>query len=80
MAGTQKDFILAAAALSRSAPAQWDAFMLELKAYADRKRDDCVQATVDTLQVAQGRAQAVSGILKEMTEARANSDKIEGRR
>lgn len=79
MAGATKEFLRATAALARSAPREWEAFITELRLYADRKRDECVQSPLADLPVAQGRAQGVNQLTKDISEAKTQADKIGSR-
>jgi hypothetical protein len=54
-----RDLILAAAQLARRAPEEWNKFMNTFADYTEDKIVDCVQAPLDMLPVAQGRAQAL---------------------
>lgn len=54
-----RDFILAAAALARRAPDEWKQFMDTFGDYVEDKIVECIQAPVEMLQVAQGRAQSL---------------------
>lgn len=51
------------AALARSAPQQWREFLAELAVEAEKKKDECVRAPVEVLQVTQGRAQQITALL-----------------
>jgi hypothetical protein len=74
------EFIRAAAELARSAPRQWGAFIEQLDRYAARKRDDCVLAPTDQLFVAQGRAQGVNTLVRDISEACKKQEAADGRR
>jgi hypothetical protein len=54
-----RDFIMAAAALARRAPEEWAKFMETFGDYVEDKIVECIQAQVDMLPVAQGRAQSL---------------------
>ena len=54
-----RDLILAAAELARSSPEAWSRFLTRFGDYAEDKIVECVQAPLDMLPVAQGRAQAL---------------------
>lgn len=54
-----RDLIIAAAILARRAPDEWVKFMEVYGDYVEDKIVECVQAQLDMLPVAQGRAQAL---------------------
>lgn len=69
--------ILAAAKLSQSVPStDWDDFLRVLEHHASEVRDDCVQAPIDMLQVAQGRAQQASRFLQIFKDCRTQAARI----
>jgi hypothetical protein len=68
--------ILAAAELSRRAPEQWAEFMIAFVVYASGKRDECVQAPLAMLPVAQGRAQAIAQLEVLFDECKVQSENI----
>jgi hypothetical protein len=74
-----KEFVRAAASLAHASPREWDAFMVELRAYGDRKRDDCIHAPADVVLVAQGRAQGIGQLTKDMADAKAQAERIGSR-
>jgi hypothetical protein len=53
-----KETILAAAQLARRAPEEWAKFLEALTGYTEDRAVECIQAQLDMLPVAQGRAQA----------------------
>lgn len=65
-----------AAALARIAPQQWREFLAELAAYSDKKRTELVQAPVETIQVAQGRAQACALLCDLFGSAVKDADRV----
>jgi hypothetical protein len=72
----EEGIILRAAALSRSSPQDWKAFIEELRKYADHMKDDCVQATPDLLHKMQGRAQLASQLVSLFADAGVTADRI----
>lgn len=58
------NFILRAADLSHAAPREWAGFIQELRGFADLQKQQCVQAPLAMLQVAQGRAQTAVQLLE----------------
>lgn len=59
---TDKDLIFAAARVSFRAPQEWASFISTLAAHVETKRNECISAPLDMLQVAQGRAQAWTAV------------------
>jgi len=55
---------------------QWTEFMNAFAEYADGRRDECVQAPLAMLPVAQGRAQACAQLESLFKECRAQADNI----
>jgi hypothetical protein len=55
--------------LRAHAPEQWKSFIEQLTAHATSSRDFCIHAPVEQLQVAQGRAQALSLLVKDLSES-----------
>ena len=51
------ELALVAARLSRAAPNSWDDFVRAFEAYAEVRRDACIQAPADRVLIAQGKAQ-----------------------
>lgn len=54
------DLIRKTADLARSAPREWELFLVAMQAHADHKKDECVRAPLELLQVAQGTARAAA--------------------
>lgn len=67
---------LKAAALARAAPHQWREFLAELTVYANTKKDECIQAPVEVLQVTQGRAQQIASLVTLFNNAVKDADRI----
>ena len=75
-----RELILAAARLARSSPEGWQQFLGAFRAYADQHRDNCIQASLTMLPVAQGRAQIAAQLHGLFADALVGADKIEGKR
>lgn len=73
---SDRDLIIAAANLSRRAPADWDEFVHRLELYSAQKAAECVSANIDMLAVAQGRAQACGTLLALLKDCRKQAEKI----
>jgi hypothetical protein len=71
---------LAAAALARAAPNAWQEFLVALKAYADRRKDECVQSSLEELQRTQGRAQLAASLFDLLGDAVKDADRISKQR
>lgn len=69
--------ILAAAHLSAAAPRDWDSFLEQLKAYADRRRDDMLRAPPDQIYQAQGAARDAAQLYELMRTCRTTAEKIQ---
>lgn len=74
-----RDLILKAANLARSAPGTWQEFLGALQAFADRQKDNCIQSPLKQLPVAQGRAQIAARLHELMATCLQSADKIEGK-
>jgi hypothetical protein len=68
---------MAAAHLSRQAPETWGQFMVALGEYANSRRDECVQSSVEKLQVAQGRAQICVQLVRLLADCNKTAEAIE---
>ena len=68
--------VLKAAALARSAPVQWREFLAELAVYVDVKKNECIQAPPEMLQVTQGRAQQLASLLTLFNNAVKDADRV----
>lgn len=75
-----RDLILAAARLARSAPEGWQQFLGAFQSYANQQRDNCVQSPLDLLPVTQGRAQCAAHLQGLFAECLSKADQIEGKR
>ena len=73
---SDRDLILKSAAVARRSHQEWSDFLAALKSYTDTKRDQCVSSPVDTLQVAQGRAQQCVALLRLLEDCVKTADQI----
>jgi hypothetical protein len=74
-----RDLILASAGLARTSPENWKRFLGALRIYTDTYRDNCIQSPLETLPVAQGRAQSAAHLYNLLASCIASADKIEGK-
>ena len=75
-----RELILKAAALARSAPEDWKQFMGALSAYTDVQISNCISSPLEALPQNQGRAQATVALLRLLRECLKTADQIEGKR
>ena len=75
-----RELILKAAALARSAPEDWKQFVGALSAYTDVQISNCISSPLEALPQNQGRAQACVAILRSFRECLKTADQIEGKR
>lgn len=68
--------VIKAAALARAAPVQWREFLAELAVFANAKKDECIQAPIEVLQITQGRAQQVASLVTLFNNAVKDADRI----
>lgn len=76
----ESDLTLAAARIARSSPDAWDRFVAAVQAYSSQQIQNCIQSPLETLPVAQGRAQATARLYGLLAECISSADKIEGKR
>lgn len=62
MSTFDKDLTRPAARLALAAPREWEEFRAAFKKFVDARRDQLVQASLDELQRAQGRAQQCNSL------------------
>lgn len=74
---SDRDLILAAAKLARSAPETWEEFLGALQVYTEAQISNCISSPLEELQRAQGRAQNASALLRLIRDALKNADQIE---
>lgn len=72
-------FVVAAARLSRAAPADWQQFVDAAATYANQQALACIQSPMDVLPVTQGRAQSAHRLHTLLAECRSMADKLEGK-
>ena len=72
-----RDLIMKAAFVARSAPEGWKHFLGALSQYNEKQRDNCVSSPIEQLPVAQGRAQATAHLLGLLADCQSMADKIE---
>lgn len=77
---SDRELILKSAALARTSPEEWSVFLAEFKNYTDTRRDQCVSSPVDTVLVAQGRAQQCVALLRLFEECLKTADQITEKR
>lgn len=71
-----KEITKRTAALARSAPHEWGAFVEEFRKLTDAKKNACVQSPLVGLQVAQGQAQQCVALLGLFEGAVKTADRI----
>jgi hypothetical protein len=79
MAG-DRELILRAAELARSAPRAYEEFLGALSDYTDQVKTDCISSPLDLLPVAQGRAQLAARLQNLLANCLSSADKFEGKR
>lgn len=77
---SDRELILKSASLARRSPEEWSDFLAEFKKYTDARRDQCVSSPVDTVLVAQGRAQQSVALLRLFEECLKTADQITEKR
>jgi hypothetical protein len=75
-----RELILKAAELARSAPRIWNEFLGALSNYSNQQKDNCIQSPLEQLPVAQGRAQLAAHLHGVLATCIQSADKIEGKR
>jgi hypothetical protein len=74
-----RELILRAAELARTAPRSWKEFLGALSNYTDHQKNNCIQSPLDQLPVAQGRAQLAAHLHDLLTNCISSADKFEGK-
>lgn len=77
---SDRELILKSAALARRSPEEWSDFLAEFRKYTDTRRDQCVSSPVDSIFVAQGRAQQCAALLRLFEECLKTADQITEKR
>lgn len=72
-----RELILAAAKLARSAPETWNEFLGALDAYTNIQISNCISSPLDALPQNQGRAQSMVALHKVLRECVKTADQIE---
>lgn len=75
-----RDLILKAAELARSAPRAWNEFLGAFSSFSNQQKDNCIQSPLEQLPVAQGRAQLAARLHELLETCVQSADKIEGKR
>jgi hypothetical protein len=75
-----RELILAAAKLARTAPENWNEFLGALAAHTDNQISNCISSPLEALPQNQGRAQSMVALLKVLRECLKTADQIEGKR
>jgi len=74
---TDRDLILAAARLARTAPESWQQFLGAFSNYTEVQRENCISSPLEHLAVNQGRAQNCVALLRLLSDAVKLADQIE---
>ena len=74
---SDRDLIIAAAKLARSAPENWQQFLGALEQYSNTHITNCIQSPLEALAQNQGRAQAIAALQKLLRDALKTADQIE---
>lgn len=74
-----RELILRAAELARTAPRAYQEFLGALSNFTDRTKNDCIQSPLEQLPVAQGRAQLAAHLHNLLNNCLSSADKIEGK-
>lgn len=72
-----RELILAAAKLARSAPENWDEFLGALEAYTNIQISNCISSPIEALAQNQGRAQSMVALQKVLRDCLKTADQIE---
>lgn len=76
----ESDLTIRAAMLARSAPENWKEFLGALANYTNQQSQNCIQSPLETLPVAQGRAQNAAHVYGLLANCLSSADKLEGKR
>jgi hypothetical protein len=74
------ELVKASAALKRRSPQEWSDFMAAFQIFTDTNRDMCISSSLDTLPVAQGRAQNCVALLRLFKDCIQVADQIQEKR
>lgn len=75
-----RELILAAAKVARTAPENWNEFLGALAAHTDQYISNCISSPIEALAQNQGRAQSMVALLKVLRECLKVADQIEEKR
>lgn len=73
----ERELIFCAAKLARRAPEEWNEFVDALGKHTELHITNCISSPLDALAQNQGRAQALTALLKDLREALKTADQIE---
>ena len=71
-----EELAIKVATLSRRAPQEWGEFLKAFDAYVEVRKEECIRAPLDMLQVTQGRAQNSATVLDLFRNAVSIADRI----
>lgn len=77
---SDRELILAAAKLARSAPESWKQFLGAFDDYANSHVSNCISSSLEALAQNQGRAQSMVALQKLLRDSLKSADHIEGRK
>lgn len=75
-----RELILAAAKLARTAPENWNEFLGALAAHTDQYISNCISSPIEALPQNQGRAQSMVALQKVLRDCMKLADQIEEKR
>lgn len=67
--------VAAAARIARNNSEDWKRFFIALAAFAEEGRNNCVMSPIETLQVNQGKAQALTDLCEELDKCIEKDDR-----
>lgn len=70
---------MAAARLARNAPESWEQFLGAFALHAEQQTSNCIQSPLESLPIAQGRAQNAVRLRELFAGCIASADKLEGK-
>lgn len=77
---SDRELILAAAKLARTAPENWNEFLGALDVYTNTHVSNCISSPLEALAQNQGRAQSMVALQKLLRGSLKSADHIEGRK
>lgn len=72
-----RELIIAAAKLARSAPETWTEFLGALDAYTNTQISNCISSPIEALAQNQGRAQSMVALQKVLRDCLKTADQME---